>query len=222
MKYKNIKLSNAEKQIIESYKVVAQGFADYLGNSCEVVLHSLEDLDHSVIEIINGYHSGRTIGAPITDLALAFLNKNQQNSEQRFLTYFTKSKSGQPLKSCTISISGDNNRIIGLLCINFYLNTPLFSVLNALIPKANTESSGTVMENYVESSDDLIRTTVEMAKEKVFNDSSISVANRNKEIINLLYEKGIFNLKDAVPKIAAMLSISKNTVYMHIRNRTDK
>ncbi|MVB10186.1 YheO-like PAS domain protein [Caprobacter fermentans] len=222
MQYSNVKLSITEKKIIETYKVFAKGLADYLGESCEVILHSLEDLDHSVIEIIHGYHSGRSIGAPITDLALAFLENNQKNSDRHFLTYFSKSKTGQPLKSCTISIQGDKNRIIGLLCINYYLNTPFFSVINSFLPQPGIETAKTFTENYVENSDDLIRASVEMAKEKVFNDSSITVANRNKEIINFLYEKGIFNLKDAVVKIAAILSISKNTVYMHIRNRPRK
>ena len=42
--------------------------------------------------------------------------------------------------------------------------------------------------------------------------------NKNKEIIAMLNEKGIFNFKDSVVKIADMMGISKNTVYMHIRN----
>ena len=41
---------------------------------------------------------------------------------------------------------------------------------------------------------------------------------KNKEIVAILYQKGIFNLKDSVITIANHLGISKNTVYMHIRN----
>ncbi|WP_349667942.1 helix-turn-helix domain-containing protein, partial [Lacrimispora sp.] len=46
-----------------------------------------------------------------------------------------------------------------------------------------------------------------------------------KEIINILCQQGVFTLKDAVVKVAEYLDISKNTVYMHIRNAgvvTDK
>ena len=42
--------------------------------------------------------------------------------------------------------------------------------------------------------------------------------NKNKEIVAILYQKGIFNLKDSVITIANHLGISKNTAYMHIRN----
>ena len=41
---------------------------------------------------------------------------------------------------------------------------------------------------------------------------------RCKEIISILHQKGIFNLKDAVVKVAHCMGISKNTVYMHVRN----
>ena len=33
-----------------------------------------------------------------------------------------------------------------------------------------------------------------------------------------LYDKGMFRLKDAVVIAADLLGISKNTIYMHIRN----
>ena len=47
-------------------------------------------------------------------------------------------------------------------------------------------------------------------------------ANKNKEIICLLHQKGIFNIKDSVVKISELLNISKNTVYLHIRNSENK
>ena len=40
---------------------------------------------------------------------------------------------------------------------------------------------------------------------------------KNKKIIYDLYNKGIFQIKDAVTVIAKLLNISKNTVYLHLR-----
>ncbi len=59
---------------------------------------------------------------------------------------------------------------------------------------------------------------LEEVKKIVYNDLSISASNKNKEIVSLLYQRGIFNLKDSVITISEQLGISKNTVYMHIRN----
>ena len=46
----------------------------------------------------------------------------------------------------------------------------------------------------------------------------ISSVNRNKEIIRLVHEQGIFKMKNAVPKVAQELGVSKNTVYLHLRS----
>ena len=59
---------------------------------------------------------------------------------------------------------------------------------------------------------------VEQIREEVIEDKEITSANRNKEIIQRLYQKGIYNMKDAVIRTAELLGISKNTVYMHLRN----
>ena len=73
------------------------------------------------------------------------------------------------------------------------------------------------METYAATSDELIDSVLESAKTQVMNDATITASNRNKAIITLLYQKDIFNLKDAVVKVANRLGISKNTVYLHLR-----
>ena len=51
-----VKLTRADQKILKSYIPTLQGLAAYLGSSYEIVLHSLEEYDHSVIGIINGEH----------------------------------------------------------------------------------------------------------------------------------------------------------------------
>ena len=75
-----------------------------------------------------------------------------------------------------------------------------------------------VTETFASNVDDMILSTLEHVRHQVYNDSAISSSNKNKAIINLLYEKGIFQIKDSVPKVADLLGISKNTVYLHLRN----
>lgn len=215
----SIILSETDKAILESYKTTCRGLAQYLGNGYEFVIHSLENLDHSVIEIINGFHTGRTVGAPITDLALMMLNQIRQNENQPAITYFTHNKQGKPLKATTITIYGENQRIIGLLCINFYLDTPFSSIIKSFSENETPQNGdGAVTERFSETSDELIQNAFEVAVDSVSKNTSIPAKNRNKEIITILYNNGIFQLKDSVLEIANRLNISKNTVYLHIRN----
>lgn len=214
----SVALTEIDFKILESYKTVLDGLASYLGEGYEFVLHSLHDLDRSVIKIINGQYTGRREGSPITDLALSMLAKVEEQGTADFISYFNRNKKGEPLKSATIVIRGEGGKAIGLLCINFYMNTPLFDILKTFAPHDVGPREPTVSESFVEEVDDLISEAVAEATAKVRKDATISNTNKNKEIVSLLHHKGIFNLKDAVVKVADLMGISKNTVYMHVRN----
>ena len=155
-------------------------------------------------------------GAPITDLALKMLQQIRENDcAHQYYTYFNYSHEGVPLKSTTISILGENKRIIGLLCINFYLSTPLSAIVKSL-SDTHTRSARSD-ETFSSSLDDLISSVLDDAVKQVYANGAITSTNRNKEIISILYEKGIFNMKDAVNHVSQKMGISKNTVYMHLR-----
>ena len=220
MAHQPIKLTKVDREILNSYITMIQGLAFYLGNGYEMVLHSLESFEHSVICIINGEHTGRKVGAPITDLALNMLDEISKGQED-YITYFSKNRKGEPLKSTTIAIRGDKGRIVGLFCINFYMNTPIHDILQTMLPVSEPPVN-TPKENFAENSDELIETALEAVKNEIYADQSISASNKNKHIVYQLDERGIFNIKDAVVKVANLLGISKNTVYMHIRNKAKK
>jgi predicted transcriptional regulator YheO len=211
--------SETDRLIINSYKTTIDALAAYLGAAFEIVLHDLGDLDHSVIKIVNGFHSGRKEGAPITDLALLMLEKiskgtTEKGTAERFSTYYAKSKYGKPVKSTTMAIFGEADTAIGLLCINMYMDSPLTSLLQSF---SLDDSRAYSSENFINDSDELIIRALEKVKQEVSQDGSILASQKNKEIVTLLYYQGIFKLKNSVKIISENLAISRNTVYMHIR-----
>ena len=210
-------LTEKDKAILASYITVADGMADFWGENCEVVVHDLSRLDASVMKIVNGHLSGRQAGAPISEVTLSFVNKMLANPGMRHVTYFAKSKRGETFKASISAIEGEKGNIIGLFCINFYLTVSLLSLLQNFTPAAKAETEN-ISETFVENTEELMLNALEEAKRSVYDNLSISSSNKNKEIIAILYQKGIFNLKDSVVTIANHLGISKNTVYMHIRN----
>lgn len=215
-----IKLTKAEQLILNSYKKMIVSLGEYLGEGYEIILHSLENLQHSVIENVNGHYSGRKNGAPITDLALSMLSQLKEAPSQPAVCYMNHSKKGVPLRSCTIPITGEDERIIGLICINFYTDVPLSSLLANFYPEASAilSADDSATENFTDNTDELIENVLYKIQHQVLNDLAVSPQNKNKEIITQLYQRGIFNIKDSVLKVASLLGISKNTVYMHIRN----
>ena len=213
----NIVLTPVDVLILESYKKTMEGLADYLGEGYELVLHSLEDLDHSVIKIINGHHTGRKEGAPITDLALNMLSALEEHNGGDFISYTTKNRNGVPLKAATILVRGEHGRAIALLCMNFYLDTPLSKLLTNW-GFSETDKGNAVNEYFAESPNELLDKSVADAILKVDSDPTTTPSVRNKRIICLLHDWGIFKLKSSVDRVAVQLSISSATVYLHLRN----
>lgn len=210
-------LTEHDKVILRSYLPIAEGIAEFWGDNCEVVVHNLAALDASVIKIINGSHSGRQEGAPISEVTLSFANKMVADPSLTHITYFAKNKRGETFKASISAIKGEKGNLIGLFCINFYLSASMLSLMQTFTPTAKAENEN-ISETFVENTEELMLNALEEAKKTVYDNLSISSSNKNKEIVSILYQKGIFNLKDSVITIANHLGISKNTVYMHIRN----
>ena len=179
-------LSPTDKVILESYKILVDGLSAYLGEGYEIILHSLEDLDHSVIKIINGHYTERCEGAPITDLALTMLEDLNRRSSLEVKAYFNH-KSGKTLKSVTIPVVGEQRRIIGLLCINFHMEISVFNFLTQFLP--NEASNISSSETFNKNADGLLISALEDAKAQIYGDKSVNASNKNKEIIRLLYKE---------------------------------
>lgn len=215
-----MKLSKTDRKILQSYIGVLEGLADYLSDCYEIVLHSLEKLERSAICVINGEHTGRQVGAPITDLAVEML-REMEATGQNHVCYFSSNKNGDPLKSTTIAIRGENSRIIGLICINMYLNVPLNHFLGALISPESLKENHRP-EAFAQNPTDVVTTALEKERERVMADDTILPRNKNKAIIEGLYDSGIFQFKEAVTILMEKMGISRNTIYMHIRNYKGK
>ena len=216
MEHLPVTLTEFDKLILEEYCDLAEGLGAYLGSCYELVVHSFASFDHSVIKIVHN-HSGRKEGSPITDFGLKMLYDIKRNPDFRYITYYNKSVSGKPLNSCTNAIKAKHGKFIGMLCINFYMDSPVYAFFDSINPDP-AQKENVITETLAENVDELIAEKLTAARDRIFADRSIQAVNRNREIIFSLYSDGIFNMKDAVVKVASMLGISKNTVYMHIRN----
>ncbi|WP_430605168.1 helix-turn-helix transcriptional regulator [Enterococcus sp. AZ197] len=197
------------------------GLGNFFGSTHEVILHSLENLESSAIKVINGHFSNRKEGAPITDMALKMLSQVESEHDYAVKPYYNKNQKGVILKSSTIPVIGENDRIIGLICINMHLEMPLIDYLQDLLPSGQQNDMSQELKNsehFSDNIDELITTSLTKVKQAVESDPNVSHLKQNKEIVIRLYDQGIFNLKDSVIKIADRLGISKNTIYLHIRN----
>ena len=104
----------------EFAKRMAKGLAGQFGQNCEVVIHDLRgnDLEHSIVAIENGHVTGRSIGDGPSHIVLESLKGDPKMLQDR-ISYLTRTSDGRVLKSTTLFIRDDEDRVIGLLGINY-------------------------------------------------------------------------------------------------------
>lgn len=210
-------LSHADRMILESYKDLTTALGLIFGSTCEIVLHSLEDLDHSVIAIHNSEKTGRKVGSPVTDKALNVLRECEQHPGNNCSgLYLTKSAAGHTMRSVTNVIRGVNGQPIGLICINFDIATPLNELCAALLTQPPQSSNDG--EHFAHDIEDFFITKVKQVQTAVLADKAIPQRQKIKAIILRLNEEGVFKLRRSVTRIAAILNVSRDVIYMHLRN----
>ncbi|NMB18087.1 MAG: hypothetical protein GX984_01340, partial [Erysipelothrix sp.] len=149
------------------------------------------------------------------------LTKIQDDNLDGYISYESKNKKGNPLYSTTISVYGERHRIIGLICINFYADSP-FTELFPLFKMFDKKAGTMLNENFAVDVNALIEQAYGEAYQQVMLDENISSNLKNKEIVCILYNQGIFEMKDAVVKVAQLMDVSRNTIYMHLRGIKNK
>ena len=97
---------------LEFLKQLAHGITSQFGNSCEVVIHDLtkKDLDRSIVYIENGHVSNRHTGDGPSGIVLETLRSDPATVKDR-LAYLTRTDDGRILKSSTLYIRDDNDKV---------------------------------------------------------------------------------------------------------------
>ncbi len=207
-------LSQSDLDILKATENIVDGIAAMYGEHTEVVLHSLDANNPSIIKIANGHVTGRAIGAPITNLALFKLKKGQDISD----SYITKTATGKTLRSITTVIRNADNIPIGLLCINTDMDAPLQSVLRTMLPESMSQQEAIKSpETFARNIDETLHSALDSISKEVKMNADIPPSKKNREIVTQLYDLGIFELKDSTQIAAKHLGISVHTIYRYQR-----
>ncbi|SHO56495.1 helix-turn-helix transcriptional regulator [Vibrio quintilis] len=217
-KYKsfNTRFTEQDRACLASNFRLAETIAELIGPHCEVVVHSFESFEHSVVKIVNGHHTGRKVGSPITDMGLKMLNQFEKTGNMTPKSYFTTAKDGSVLKSTTCVLTGENEKPVGLFCINVNLSFPMAEILKTLVPDM-TNIQTEAHETFSASPKEVIENALNHAIAEVENDSSVTAKGKNKAITRVLFKNGIFELKEATTQVAGQLGITRHAIYKYIR-----
>ncbi|MDR3435617.1 PAS domain-containing protein [Telmatospirillum sp.] len=223
---------------IQGYIKLTEFLGKLLGPDYEVVLHDLEDKDNSIIAIANGHISGRTIGAPLTSVALQAIADHSYETSDYRVNYTGIAGDHRLLRSSTFYIKDYNGNLVGLLCINFddsryrdlsdrilRLRHPDFFVdSNFSYNKEKAEMEGPPSvgesENFHSSVTDLTEDILSQALTQKGVAADRLTKQEKHALVEELNAKGFFLLKGAIKLVAAQLKCSQTTVYRYLNKAT--
>ena len=142
-----ITLTDNDRAILNSLHPVVDAIATLFGPQCEVLIHSIEDLGHSILKIRNGHVAGRSVGSPITDPGIKVLKSTRTVEDDAVGSYFSRTHDGTSLKSVTALIR-NGTKPIGMLCINMNLSAPMIDVIAQFLPSGGEVGTEETPELY--------------------------------------------------------------------------
>lgn len=208
--------------ILESLKQIAAGLVAQFGNDCEVVIHDLSSgySDNSVVYIENGHITGRKMGdGPSEDVLNAM--RHQEGPLPDRLAYLTKTDHGHILKSSTIYIRGESQKICYILSINYDI-TNLIALENSLhsltsCPDLNKEKdSSDSPKRITHDVNELLNELIEQSVALVGVPVPLMKKEDKIKAINFLNDSGAFLITKSGDKIAKFFGISKYTLYSYV------
>lgn len=218
---------------IQRYMKLTEFLGAVLGPDYEVVLHDLRDAQSSIIAIANGHVSGRTIGAPLTSVALQSIVNHSYETQDYRLNYV--GVAGQKLlRSSTFYVKDEEGRLVGMLCINFddsryrelsdrilklrhpdifvetnFVYNDEVAAVQATPPAADAES---FHSSLTDVTDHVIAEALgarDLGRERLSRKDKLA-------LVEVLNGKGIFMMKGAVKYVAERLGCSQTTIYRYL------
>ncbi|MCI6640430.1 MAG: PAS domain-containing protein [Pygmaiobacter massiliensis] len=214
--------------MLRRYRALVEFLGSALGPDYEIALHDLSCAKPAIVAIANGHVSGRTVGAPLTNVAMQIIADRSYETENCKLNYRGVSAAGHALRCSTFFIKDDKGRLAGLLCINFD-DSRYQELASRVLGLAHPEQMAQTPFAAPPANDSAAEPT-----ETFFNsiaaateDALSSVLDRSvppqrltqeekMEIVGVLEQRGIFLLKGAVNEVAQQLACSPASIYRYL------
>jgi len=204
-------------QPLELLAQIAHGVAAHFGNACEVVIHDLtkEQIDSSIAYIENGHVSNRILGDGPSGIVLETLRKDPGSLKDR-LSYLTRTDDGKILKSSTMYIRGEDNKINYIFSLNYDI-TGIITIDNALRSLIDTPSQADEQPKKITHNvNDLLDTLIEQSVALV--GKPVALMNKEDKVtaIHYLNDAGAFLITKSGDKVSSYFGISKFTLYSYL------
>ncbi len=189
----------------------------HFGTKCEVVLHDLtKDYNETIIDIRNGHVTNRATGGCGSNLGLEILRGSVIDGDR--YNYITTTQDGRILRSSSIYIKDDEEKVIGSLCVNYDITESLqfegfLKQLNNFDPNEDTEE-----EIFTSDVNNLLNHLIKKGQELIGKPASEMNKKERISFLRYLDDKGAFLITKSSEQICELLGISKFTFYNYLES----
>ncbi|HGM5578869.1 TPA: transcriptional regulator [Pseudomonas putida] len=203
-------------------KAALQALGSVAPRNLEILLHDLDNPEHSVIAIVNGHLSGRRVGSPILAApeqdqgfkALMHASRAQDGCEPVVLPDYPTTLKGRTLRSATAIFRDSAGHPFASLCVN----TDITGLDAAMAFLQHFQPLGALPAT--SSSHDAADMTLLMSE--IIQDS-LQRSGRGRmnkqakvEAVRVMQERGLFIVKGGVEKAADALGVTRYTIYNYL------
>ena len=208
-----------EDSSLEMLVSTAHGIARQFGKDCEVCIHdlSVNDLEHTIIFIINGHVSGRKIGDGSSKVVLETLEAIEKGDIiVDHLGYRTTTQDGRILKSSTVFLKDSTGKYRWVLGINYDV-TALMNVDAALQSITTVESHDSNGDGQIPLNvNDLLDNLINQSVKRIGKPPALMNKEEKIQAIQFLRDAGAFLITKSGDKVSNFYGISKFTLYSYI------
>jgi predicted transcriptional regulator YheO len=195
--------------ILAALRPVIDGLAATFGPTCEAVLHDYRRGEQSVVAVA-GSVTGRKAGGALSEIGLAVLA--QGDAAVNDINYMTRTPDGRLIKSSTMPLRDGAGHVFGALCVNIDV-TALRQAGDLLTALAGTPPAQVPATTFSDDFDDVVDALIRA--EEVARGKSVAGLTRVERLalLRVLDRRGVFAVRNAVPRVAERLGMSRSAVY---------
>ena len=210
------------RELIESYIPFAKFLSAVCGPTCEVVLHDLSDIEHSIIYIENSITDRKAGDGLINFTFEAFFER--ENAKETFsanLVNQTAAYKGDLIRTSTFYIRNKANDLIGFLGVNQNYSelTRLCHFFERMANLTNNPIQQALSSEAAFSVKQFVNTRISAAMSRIGrSDVDALTKTERRRIIELLAQESLFTVKGCVNMTAKLLNVSVPTIYRYINS----
>ncbi len=199
---------------LDNFRRLAENVAALLGPSAEVVVHDLDDLQHSIV-CMAGDVTHREVGSPMTNMGLEALKRGTEISSLQG-SYQSRLPDGRTLKCSSTFLRNAAGRSVAALCINIDV-TQWQQAAELVAGFASTGVRDDLQEDYIRTVPEMIGAVVGSTLAAMDKRPEAMDGADRLEVVRVLDDRGVFLIKGALGYVSTMLGVSRATLYNYLQ-----